>query len=624
MLSKSLLNSLRPPKVRNAAEWAEAFAYLPEGDANAGKYKNRPYQRELLRAMSLGSRLYANGEPIREIVLLKSAQVGYSLSLLNSLFYHVHYRPTTIGLYFPNSDSVKAYASNQVARYIAAQPCLEGIVTAEATSDGKSATNKKIFPGGVLRMLSASKGMDVATHTLQLVYGDEIDSWGVVKGEGDPMVLIANRTKEFSNSLMVWGSTPRGSFDESRVWGLYKDSDMRRFYLPCPRCGKFQYLAWRQFVIGESDYNDSGFRCVDESCNHLMKDQDKYDMLEQGVWKATNTNGVPGRAGYNIWAAYSDSPTVSWPRLARMREQCEGDREKTVSFYNTTLGLPVSSGDPNAVKADSILEHVADSPYLSVTGVTDVPNDVSLITCGVDIQSSSTTGRLEYGLYGWSRHHCYFLAHAAIPGDFRENSVWDALDAITGATYTTQDGKKKLKVSVTFVDSGDGLTTHTVYYICQKRENYFPIKGNSHISNPLFKYSQTQNSNQFVYHLQTVIAKDKIQSMLRDFVGGKPDSEIVLPADLDPFVAYGYCSEIRKVNQGNPPRAIYVHHNKAVKNEPLDCFVYALCAKEAFCSPYHPDRLWKTLERRAKGKYGSKEGKKTVKQGKSVDFGGFL
>lgn len=606
-LSPDFYKAFKPDKIRNAAQCADEKFFLPAGDSHAGRWRSRRYQVELLKAMSLGSRLYANGAPINEIVLMKSAQVGYTSCLLNSIFYHVIYKPTKIALYFPNDNGAKQFAKNELADYIKAQPALEGIVDFASTVDGKSRYDSKKFPGGEFRMLAANKSADLASSTYRLIYCDELDMFpNKVGKEGDPLRLIKDRAKEYTDALLVYGGTPRGNFQESKTWKMYHQSDMRRYFVPCPKCGKMQYLAWPQFEVDKSDWNKSGFRCIDEKCNFLMLENDKLKMIEQGEWRPTNDGSkdgsivIPGRAGFNIWAAYSDTPTAAWPLLARTREACKHNGEEFRAFLNTTVGIPTHSGDPTAIRAVNIVDNdnVKASTYETIEGAEGVPDEVDLITCGVDVQTSKANGRLEFSLFGWSRKKCYFLNHAKIYGDFRENSVWEALEAVVSTKFLTKDKKKLIPVSRAMIDSGDGNATHTVMTRCRKNNVFYPIKGFPDTKKPLIHYSKTLHTKQWLFHANTVVAKDKINELLREWCSGNPDSELKLPSDLSIEIAQAYTSEYRTTGGGNPPKVMWIH-NGAYPNEALDCFVYALCAKESLIGLRDPQKQWQRYERQS-------------------------
>ena len=618
-LSSGLLNTLQPPSIRNAAEYSEREILLPEGDSHAGSWYNRPYQVEILKAMSMGSRMKANQHPIREVVLLKSAQVGYSCMILISLSYHVIYKPTNIGLYQPSRDSAVAYGTNQLGKFIEAQPSLVGKISSAITADGKSSGVRKHFEGGTLRVLAANKTADVASHTFGLVYVDECDLIKAdVGGEGDPVELIRNRTNEYHDHLICYGSTPRGSFKESRIWSLYQSSDRRRYYMRCPKCNREQYLAWKQFQIGESDYNESGFLCIDPRCNFLMKEVHKLKMIREGRWKPTSKEGTPGRAGYHVFCALSDSPTVSWPALARMRDDMGYTREKVISFQNTKLGLPARPSDYSSIVATDVLENLK-SGYMTIMGNKGIPNEVSLLTAGVDVQTSQG-GRLEYTLWGWHRKQVYYIRHAAIAGDPQLNEVWDMLNETLCIPHYSEDGTRTLTPAVVAIDSGDGNTSHRVYErtLARRRNGWVPVKGHGVFSKTAVVTSNTPNSRQPLLMVNTIALKDRIRGLLKTFTSGDPSAELHLPEDIEPYVIEGWLSEYRTTKINGDPTWVY---NSVHRNEPLDTFVYAMAAMIHYTGYYDADVVWPALERRAMGITAKRKPKS---RGPEVDFGGFV
>lgn len=626
-LSNSLLNKLRPPNIRNADEFANQRVFLPEGDSHEGRWHSRPYQSELLKVMSLGSRMRASGAPVREVVLLKSAQIGFTMCLLNSITYHIVHRPTNMGLYFPNRDSAVAFAKDSMTKYIAAQPSLEGLVSSEVSSDGKSSAVKKLFPGGSFRMLAANKGADVATISLRLVYADEIDLMGTVRNEGDPFTLISKRSQEFSDALLIWGGTPRGTYHDSRIWKLFDESDKRRYFIPCPKCDKRQYLHWTNFEIGKSDYNQSGFRCINDCCKHLIREQDKFEAVKRGFWRATNLWAkegkviVPGRAGYQVTCFYADSPTVAWPVLARKRVECGYDEEKLKSYYNTTLGLPTHAGGHFITKAQDILNQTSLATYDTAMDGQAIPNEISLITVGVDVQGHGSTkdARIEASVFGWARDRCWFLNHVNIPGNPLEAEVWNTLwEVCTGIRYVSEDGKKAMLPQIVFVDSGNGHSTMKVYSVCNGIKSYFACKGNSTEGKALAQRAYV-GRNQLLVHVQTILAKDRITDMLKQYVSGDPDPEFHAPRDLDALIAAGWCSEYKQIMPGGKPRYV---HNGCDRNESLDCWVYALAAMQWYTEGYEPERVWASLEKRALITSGQSGGKQQRIGSNQVDFGG--
>ena len=608
-LSSRLLNRFKPPRERNAAEWSQSYAQLPEGDANCGKWRNRPYQHGILKAMSIGSRMKANGAPIRVVVTLKSAQVGQTLCDLNAFGYHIDQKPTNMALYMPSGESASEFGLKHLSKWIRAQDKLHDRITSKLTSDGTSSTTHKKFPGGELSILAANRSADVASRTLKFVIGDECDRYPKeIAGEGDPVKLIYNRTTAYADSLLVWGSTPSGTYEESRIWQMYRQSDMRRFYLPCPHCGKYHYLAWDQFFIpSNGNYAEAGFRCF--HCGELYTERHKYDMLKQGQWRTTDKGkGQPGVAGFHIWAAYSDSPTVSWPELAREYEDCKGIKENLITFVNTKLGLPSAASKVNPVKADEIVTHSLTSDYKLIEDNTGLPNEISLLTAGVDVQYPGEDMRIEVSIWGWTRNNqSYFLNHMVIPGNIETEEVWQALHAATNGVYVTKDKKKHLRIDQLFIDAGSGVIAPMVYEQCRKYRHWQPISGHSDPRKKLLEETTTTKTGplqvrQPLFRIQVSLVKDLLQADLMEFVESDSEDKVKklkVPYGLDLDIASQWTSEYRTVKPGEVPKVLWLVRPGAGRNEAWDCWVYAFAAKYFLTYLFESKGIWDKLDKKA-------------------------
>ena len=608
-LSNQLLKSFLPPVHRNAADWADANCYLMEGSAGGGsRWKCRPPQREILKNMGVNRRGYASGKLISEIVLLKSSQVGYSQMEMIAIIYNIINHPCNQAIYLPTNDMAKAYGSNQFAKFISAQPVLEGVIDTQITSTGASSSVRKRHAGGVFNIFSASKPADVSQHTIKVIYGDEIDSYKEeLAGEGDPIKLIYARAREHADSLIVWGSSPRGDFDTSRIWGLYSQSDQRRYYMPCPHCGHQQYISWEGFVkFPEVPHEEAGFACV--KCGSLMTEKHKRDMLRAGEWRPSKLKEgairIPGRAGYHLWAALSETPATSWPNLSRAHLHCGNDKKNLMAFINTTVGMPTSIAHQNDLKPLEIT-NAAKSDYSNVIDNTvTIPNDIDLLTMGVDQQGPGKNARLEYSLVGFSRDKIWFLHHDKIIGDVQGQKVWNRLMEVTQRFYNTHDYKKAIKPAMVFIDSGNGPMTARIYQECHRIFEWKPIKGHSTPGRPLVTQTTTPsigsyNIPQPLYSINTVDGKDNIQAHLKALVSSDPSNRFLIPNNLDYYVAQCWCSEYRKTRPGNPPKVEWIKRGD-MPNEALDTLNYALAAKAAYCDGYpNQDAFWEGLRKTA-------------------------
>lgn len=122
--------------------------------------------------------------------------------------------------------------------------------------------------------------------------------------------------------------------------GGWNDSDQHRWEVPCPHCGTFQVLDFKENV----KLGDTPEECVCECshCRKVLTDLHRREMNALGHWTPFHLNG--NKRGYHI--SQLNSPTQ--PLVDFMLPYFEGlsETKKMRAFYNNQLGLPfVAYGD---------------------------------------------------------------------------------------------------------------------------------------------------------------------------------------------------------------------------------------------------------------------------------------
>jgi phage terminase large subunit GpA-like protein len=135
------------------------------------------------------------------------------------------------------------------------------------------------------------------------------------------------------------------------VWRELEDSTWEEYWVPCPHCGEYQTLRWRDGEEDEDtatvyrlqwDKDEEGrvirgtTRYVCEHCGCLIDERYKQRMLEQGEWRAR----FPGRptVGFHINTLYS--PLCRWDTIAEEFLKAKKSSQEMKTFVNTFLGLP--------------------------------------------------------------------------------------------------------------------------------------------------------------------------------------------------------------------------------------------------------------------------------------------
>ena len=207
-----------------------------------------PYLRAIMDAASPAS-------PFERVVLMKGAQLGGTEVLLNLAGFIIHRTPGPVLLVQPTIESAQRFSRQRLASLIESTPVLRELVSDPRERDSGNSVLSKNFPGGVLIATGANSAVGLRSMPARFLLLDEVDGYpasaagaagssGAVL-EGDPVDLAIARSETFANRKVVMVSTP--TIDGlSRIDQAYRESDQRRYYLPCPHCGAFQILRWAQ------------------------------------------------------------------------------------------------------------------------------------------------------------------------------------------------------------------------------------------------------------------------------------------------------------------------------------------------------------------------------------------
>lgn len=565
-----------PPPRLTTSEWADTYVRIPsEEGAEHGEFRTdrAPYQRGIMDSLT---------EPgVRVVSLMVASQMGKSRAMLNGLGKDIHLEPCPILFLQPTLEMAESFSKERFTPTVRDTPVLAERITTKSR-DVNNTILHKTFPGGHLTFAGANSPSSLASRPVKRLYCDEIDRYPPSAGkEGDPIAIATRRTTNFWNSLIVLASTPTLE-ETSRISKAYKESDQRRFFVPCPHCGELQTLEWDNFLYpgkgtAKAKPEEIAYKCA--HCSELIYERSKSRMVKGGIWKPTAT-GKPGHLGFQLSAFYS--PWQSWIDIGYDFESARKDPGQLQVFWNTVLGLPYRLEGSEEVEWEKLYQRSQSaSPNRTTFLSWKAPSGVLLLTAGVDVQAD----RLEVSLWGWGvGEEAWVLGHAQIPGDPKGDSVWESLDNLLGGTFDHEDGGK-LKVVAACIDSG--FRTQEVYQQVRKRgkKRWFAVKGTSSQTKPLIGRPKPQDFTYEgkrvtrgvkLYEINVDLAKSTLLS--RTAIQDPGPKHINFASDLDTNFFEGICSEIQVVKHRGG-QAYYAWIKKAgVRNEPLDCAVYAYVA----------------------------------------------
>jgi phage terminase large subunit GpA-like protein len=533
------------------SKWASQYRFV-ERSAFPGKWSNDrvPFLTEIMDVIT---------EPdIREVVFMKSSQVGGSELAMNTIGYFMHMDPTYIMYLGEQEDKVRAFANESFDATVRVTPALQNIVNDDPADDNQRV---KRFPGGQLTFAWATSPAQLSSRPVRVLIMDENDAYVVTK-EGNASKLAEARQKTFMGTekrLKI--SSPRNA-ETSNIEPAYLAGDQREFYVPCPHCNEFQTLKWANLKWPDGEPELAAYLC--EVCELMIDHDEKQDMLSKGRWIAgAETKHI---ASFKISELYS--PFTTWADMAEDFLKAKKHKDTLRVFVNTRLGETWK--DEETIEYEDLTLHKEDYDH-------EVPDGGLLLTAGVDIQAD----RIELEVVGWGvdRENWSIDKHV-LYGDPELPAVWEDLEG--RLTHLYRGSQREFRISAVAIDSG--YHTNVVMAFCRKfrGRRWFPVKGLSTPGNPIVKKGSKDPHHKIsVWTVGTDTAKDEVFAFLRVDQPGTPGF-CHFPNDdrYDESYLKQLCSEKRasRFKMGREYH-IYEKLRAGIRNEALDIRVYATAAR---------------------------------------------
>jgi phage terminase large subunit GpA-like protein len=438
--------ALRPDLQMSVAEWSDVHRFLASSaSAEPGPWRTErtPYLREIMDCLSPQS-------PVEKVIFMKGAQIGGTEAGNNWIGYVIHHTPGPMLAVQPTLDMSKRWSKQRVAPLIESSPVLRDRVKEARAKDSGNTLQSKEFPGGILVITGANSAAGLRSMPVRFLFLDEVDAYDSdVDGEGDPIRLASQRTLTFANRKIFLVSTPTVQ-GVSRIEREFQQSDQRRYFVPCPCCGHKQWLQFERLRWEKGQPETVHYLC--EGCEQPFEERHKTKFLAEGEWRATAEPLHPGVAGFHINGLYSPLGWLSWSEIARQWEAAQGNDAALKTFKNTVLGETWQErGEAPDWKR---LADRKDDYWLGT-----VPPDVAFLTAGIDIQRD----RIEAHIWGWGRGLKSWLVDVRIyNGSTASEEVWRELTGLLSETWKHPSGVP-MQLSRLAIDTGDGMTTSTVY-----------------------------------------------------------------------------------------------------------------------------------------------------------------
>lgn len=594
-LLAAFAKAVRPRKRMTVSQWADRHRILTgKSAAVKGQWRTwrMPHLAEPMDALSAHS-------PVNKVVCMFPIQLGKTEVGLNWLGYIIDHDPAPTLSVQPTLELRDRYVLQRVNPLLESTACIAQSFKVKARRDGSNARDLKDFPGGLLVLGGANSAASLSSMPMKNVVADEVDKFPHdLGGEGDPLGLIEGRQSNFSRSKILVISSPTMK-DSSLIESEYMGGDRRHYHLPCPHCGEWLVLCWKQLTWNKDEHGnvkEVWYTCEHNGC--VIEESEKPAMLAAGKWVAENRH-APYRS-YTINALYSPIGIGrSWPQLVQQWLKAQGDPIKLKRFVNTRLAETYEDLRSN-MKWTMLAERAEDYPLKSV------PPGALVLTAGIDTQND----RLAVIVIGHGRDgRMWAIDYVELPGDPNEQvekfkQKKGALFDYLSQPFVNAWGKT-LHIRAAAWDTG-GHRTDAVYDAVRSRvvSRMLAIKGASISGKPILsarpsaqdvnRRGKTIKKGVVLWTVGTDTAKDLIFAHLAADADKNTEERKV-------HFSKGFDEEFYKMllsERFDPEKNQWVKRS-GVRNEVLDCWVYAIAASR------HPElrlhvmgvRSWDDLER---------------------------
>lgn len=460
-LSARVRYALEPPPQMDAADYAEAHVVLPHGtNARSGPYTFRaaPYSEEWLRVMS--------DTRVRQVTLITSTQVGKSTALLLRVCWGVGCDPSPMLWVGPRGIDVKYMVSRRLKPILSGSPELARHLTGTRSDDRLDEI--AFGNGAILYTGTGRSAASLRSKPIKVAIGDEVSDWPQIpkKQEGAHGVqLMRERLRTWgTEAQLVIATTP--TVETEAAWQEFLESDRRRFWLPCPRCGAWQtleedQLRWPQDAT-HATLQDDQVLYLCSTCGDPILDSEKLGAMQRGRWVP---DGVPidvttgevdayepsPHRGYQLSALYS--PWLTWGAYARELLKANQDPERLQGFVNLWRGLPyrpVVQRMPGAQLAGRVLRSLPRGR---------VHRAAQVVTVGCDVQKDYLVWVVRAWGYDWQS---WGVDHGIC-------RTWsEFIRDVVERAWPRQDGNGSLAATKAGVDMADGNRSDEVYALARE------------------------------------------------------------------------------------------------------------------------------------------------------------
>ena len=606
-------------EITPAHVWAEHTRRMEGG--RRYRFAFAPYQKEMMETPFDPS--------VQMTVFQLASRLGKTEVCMNIIGHAIDEAPRRILALYPTTSQAEKWSKETLEKELfAPTPSLRWLERG-GRRDSSNTILHKLFPGGLINIFGGNAPGEMRRAKGNLLFADEVDALqSSEKDEGDQLEIFWTRGSEYRDTIRIAASYPSVE-GRSRISQLLQASDYRKWHTPCPHCST-EYVILREHL----QYPEGNPKLAVLICPHCgegITDKQRREMIVNGRWIATRPfNGIAGFWGNGMLSPHPVQKGYSchlhW--VASQEEKIEKadnpDRARHV-LTNTFDAEPYKPEVVEAPDANALLDRVEEYNPRE-----ELPDGVLIITAGVDVQKRY----LEASVWGWGENkESWLLEHKMIQGAPDDPATWSDLEKfLSSCSYPHPSGATLALFqpgSRVFVDAGHWDQHVLPWTFSKQLLGVSAVQGSPTVNAPILGKLRYANSPKArIYPVGVNQAKDILYARLS--LTAK-DSTSVPPGyvHLNRAATHQYLDGLtcefgkEEIFRGESFTRYVCPTGK--RNEPLDCFVYALAARVAVNPRF--DRVRENMNRN-KHKTTIKEQparKRTIRkrQGGSGFIGGF-
>lgn len=513
------------------------------------------------------------------IYLIQGSQTSKTTTMLGLLLWAAKYQPAPGMWVSAVEDEADKFCVQRL------KPFLEAADAATRTSRKRDwrKHDLRIYGRMLLHLAWAGSPSRLRSWPCQYLFGDECGIWPAsLPRIGDPLEYIKKRTRRYRNRKGIFATTP--STPDHPSWREATAANFARWYVPCPECGEYQYLAWSRVKFDHCKTTDGWdldrvaretyYEC--EHCQAALTDADRATMIRTGRLQYVDPETGepcqpdPGNRAKTLQVPATYSLFTPLGQLAVMFIKAKAKGPEALRIFITDE-LAEAWRPPTDAPSLDVARRAVDRDRARGT----LPDETVAITAGCDVHADL----IYYTVRAWGagpEPASWQIAYGQLPLATAGLAV---LDDILLTDYAGRT------IDWAYIDSG--WRPELVYPYCQQRgPRIAPSKGVTGTrQTALVKPSSLETSKVKTAHGLTLylVNSDHFKAYIHEHLqihAGDPGAwRLLAEAEEDETYLRQLLAESRQpVTQAGRTTYRWIIHDKAAGNHYLDCEVLAAAA----------------------------------------------